>query len=85
MKLAASDRGQPLDFAGRQIEEIHDRPGHAEQVAQLREDRLRDLRRCLGGDQRSIDLVKELQAFRGSCQRGGDSSLVSKRKPAEPA
>ena len=84
VEVAASDRSQPLDFAGVEIEEIHDGAWHAEQVAQPREDRLGDLRRRLGGDQRSIDLMEESQPFGGSCQRTCRPTLVSKRKPAEP-
>ena len=84
MELTPPDRRQPLDFAGLEIEEVHDHPRDAQQVAQPRKDRLRDLRRRLCGDHCSIDLVKERQTFGGSGERGRGSSLVSKRKPAEP-
>ena len=63
VSAAAARRRQPLDFASREVENVHDRARYAEHFAQRLNRRARDrLGRLLGSD-RAIDLVQDLQAL----------------------
>ena len=76
MDAPASGRREPLDFAARQVEQIHDHPGNSEHVPQPRQHGLGDLHRRFRCDKRAIDLVQHLETVGRPVQRGGGSPLA---------
>ena len=57
----APGRRQPLHFAGRQVEEVHDRARDPEQGPQPLQGRLGDLHGRRRGDDRPVDLVQDAE------------------------
>ena len=63
MDAAPSCSRQPLRFAGREVEQVHDGARDAEQVTNAPQHRLGDLDGRPGGDDGPVDLEKDAQAL----------------------
>ena len=84
IEATATDGGEPLDFSGPEVEQIHDGARDSQQVAQARKDGLGDLHRGFRRNEGPVDLVQHREPLGGPGQRGGGSPLIAQREPAEP-